>query len=111
MAKQLSERFGNINQIKENLSVNATDTSFSRSTQLGYTVPASTVSCLSSGEFVGMVADDPTTPISLKTFHCRIQNDHEAIPEVRNVSTNEILSNYQRIKADIQELVAALATD
>jgi hypothetical protein len=54
-----------------------------------------------------MVADDPTNNIDLKVFHCRIQNDHEAIrqeemtyediPSARTVSRNEILINYQRI--------------
>ena len=33
-AKQLSERFGKINQVKESVSVNSSDTSVGRSTQL-----------------------------------------------------------------------------
>jgi hypothetical protein len=32
-----------------------------------------------SGEFVGMVADDPDCKIELKSFHCEILNDHEAL--------------------------------
>jgi hypothetical protein len=114
-AKQLSERFGKINQVKESLSINATDTSISRSTQLDYAIPASKIAGLSSGEFVGMVADDPTNPIDLKTFHCQIQNDHGAIaseehnyreiPMARNVSPYEVMINYQRIKEDIRNLV------
>jgi len=113
-AKHLSERFGKINQIKESLSVNATDTSFSRSTQLDYAIPASKISGLSSGEFVGMVADDPTTRIELKTFHSRVLNDHDAIkteesnyqaiPMIRNTGPAEIIATYLRIKADIAEL-------
>lgn len=113
-AKQLSERFGKINQQKESVSINSSDTSVSRSTQLDYAVPASKIAGLSSGEFVGMVADDPTNNIDLKVFHCRIQNDHEAIrqeemayediPTARTVSRNEILINYQRIKEDIKML-------
>lgn len=118
MAKQLSERFGKINQQKESISINSSDISVSRSTQLDYAIPASKIAGLSSGEFVGMVADDPTNPVDLKTFHCRIQNDHEAIgkeeaayepiPAVRHISTTEIQNNYQRIKADVRELVAHL---
>lgn len=114
-AKQLSERFGKINQIKQSVSINSSDTSISRSTQLDYAIPASKIAGLSSGEFVGTVADDPTEPIELKTFHCRIQNDHEAIaneeaeyqpiPQPRSVSTFEVVTNYQRIKADIRELI------
>src|SRR6202012_4461823 len=40
-AKQLSERFGKINQVKESLSINSMDTSVSKSTQLDYAIPAS----------------------------------------------------------------------
>lgn len=36
------------------------------------------ISALSSGEFVGMVVDDPTNKVELKTFHSDIINDHEA---------------------------------
>jgi hypothetical protein len=114
-AKQLSERFGKINQQKESVSINSSDTSISRSTQLDYAIPASKIAGLSSGEFVGMVADDPTNKIELKTFHCQIQNDHEAIsreeetyqpvPTARQASQTEILSNYQGIKEDIRALV------
>lgn len=114
-AKQLSERFGKINQIKESMSINAMDTSVTRSTQLDYAIPASKIATLSSGEFVGMVADDPTNKIDLKIFHNEIQNDHSAIateeagyqniPEVRTMSPKEILQQYQRIKEDITLLV------
>lgn len=118
-AKQLSERFGKINQVKESVSINAMDTSVSRSTQLDYAIPASKIAGLSSGEFVGMVADDPSNKIELKTFHCQIQNDHEAIsleersyldiPPVRKLSSGEILMNYQRIKEDIKVMVEQFA--
>ena len=114
-AKQLSERFGKINQVKESVSINAMDTSVSRSTQLDYAIPASKIAQLSSGEFVGMVADDPTNKIELKTFHCAIQNDHDAlaleeqayqpIPDARKISPAEITTTYQRIKENIKALV------
>lgn len=114
-ARQLSERFGKINQVKESVSVNSADTSVSRSTQLDYAIPASKIAGLSSGEFVGMVADDPSNKIDLKTFHCEIQNDHEAIrqeeksykeiPIIRTTCPNEIMAVYQKIKNDIRILV------
>jgi hypothetical protein len=118
-AKQLSERFGKINQQKESVSINSSDTSVSRSTQLDYAIPASKIASLSSGEFVGMVADDPTNKIELKTFNCQIQNDHKAIsleesayqtiPDARKVSNTEVQMNYQRIKAEIKGLVEQIA--
>jgi hypothetical protein len=114
-AKQLSERFGKINQEKESVSINSQDTSISKSVQLDYAIPASKISGLSSGEFVGMVADDPDNKIDLKAFHNAIQNDHEAIrqeearyqaiPLVRDVDQAEVLMNYHQIKEDIKILV------
>lgn len=114
-AKQLSERFGKINQEKESVSINSQDTSISKSVQLDYAIPASKISGLSSGEFVGMVADDPDNKIDLKTFHNAIQNDHDAIreeeskyhpiPLVRDVDQAEVLMNYHQIKEDIKILV------
>lgn len=114
-AKQLSERFGKINQQKESVSVNSQDTSVSRSTQLDFAIPASKIAALSSGEFVGMVSDDPTNKISLKVFHNEIQNHHEAltkeelnykpIPQVRKIDLVDILHNYQQIKDDVKRII------
>jgi hypothetical protein len=114
-AKQLSERFGKINQQKESVSINSQDTSVSRSTQLDYAIPASKIAALSSGQFVGMVADDPNNNIDLKMFHNGIQNDHEAIrkeekayspiPSVRSADQQIVDENYMQIKADIQEIL------
>ena len=97
-AKQLSERFGKIMQDRESLSINRNDTSISRSKQLDSAIPPSKISALSSGEFVGMVADDPDNKIELKSFHCEIQNDYPAlkkeadnykeIPVVRTINNN-----------------------
>jgi hypothetical protein len=39
---------------------------------LDLAVPASKIASLSSGEFVGMVADDPDQKIDLKAFHSEI---------------------------------------
>lgn len=120
-AKQLSERFGKINQEKESVSINSQDTSISKSTQLDYAIPAAKISGLSSGEFVGMVADDPDNKIDLKTFHNAIQNDHEAIrqeeaayqpiPMVRNVEQAEVLMAYHQIKDDIKLLVDSVLSN
>ncbi len=78
-AKQLSERFGKIMQDRSSLSINRSDTSVSKSKQLELAIPASKISTLSSGEFVGIVADDPLEKIDLKAFHSQIQNDHKAL--------------------------------
>lgn len=116
-AKQLSERFGKIMQDRQSLSINSGDTSISRSKQLESAVPPSKISGLSSGEFVGMVADDPDCKIELKTFHSEIINDHEAlkkeqdnyvdIPIIRKVDNAMVQRNYLQIKKDIKEIIFA----
>jgi len=116
-SKQLSERFGKIMQDRESLSINSQDTSISRSKQLEAAVPPSKISSLSSGEFVGMVADDPDNKIELKTFHCEIINDHEAlkaeqdnyrdIPVIRKLDNSIVQRNYLQVKQDVQTIVQA----
>ncbi len=114
-AKLLSERFGKIVQERESISINTSETSISRSTQLDSAIPPSKIAGLSSGEFVGTVADDPNQKIDLKVFHAEILNDHEAlrkeeqdykpIPQIRNVSHYEIQQNYFRTKSEINRIV------
>ncbi|MBS1544177.1 MAG: YWFCY domain-containing protein [Bacteroidetes bacterium] len=116
-SKLLSERFGKIVQERESVSVNASDTSVSRSTQLDSAIPPSKIASLSSGEFVGTVSDDPDQKIDLKVFHAEIINDHEAIraeessykpiPVIRKIKEYEIQQNYFKIKNDIQEILSA----
>lgn len=114
-AKSLSERFGKIVQVKESVSVNMHDTSISKSGQLDYAIPSSKIASLSSGEFVGMVADDPSEKIKLKIFHCEVLNDHEALkkeqnlykelPLIKDISQNMILKNYFKIKQEVDRLI------
>lgn len=114
-AKKLSETFGKIMQDRTSMSINSSDTSISKSMQLDYAIPASKISSLSSGEFVGIVADNPDQKIKLKVFHCEIQNDHEGItkeekcykpiPIVKKVTETDIQENYKKIKSDIQTIL------
>jgi hypothetical protein len=114
-AKQLSERFGKIMQDRESYSINSGDTSISRSKQLEMAIPPSKISGLSSGAFVGMVADDPDNKIELKAFHCEIINDHEALKEeqedykdieiIRKLDSTMVQRNYLQIKQDVQDII------
>ena len=114
-AKQLSERFGKIMQERQSVSINSQDTSISKSTQLDFAIPASKISTLSSGEFVGLVADNPDEKIDLKVFHNAIVNDHDAlkaeadnyraVPTIRKVDSDILTSNYFSIKADIENII------
>lgn len=114
-AKQLSERFGKIMQERNSVTINSQDTSVSKSTQLDFAVPASKIATLSSGEFVGLVADDPDNKISLKVFHNEIVNDHSAIkaeeeqykdlPVIRHIDSDMIMANYLGIKKEIELII------
>jgi len=114
-ARRLSETFGKIMQDRQSLSINSSDTSISKSAQLDYAIPASKIASLSSGEFVGIVADNPDCKIKLKVFHSEIQNDHasikveedayKAIPIIAKVTLQDIEENYQKIKQDIENLI------
>jgi hypothetical protein len=114
-AKQLSERFGKIMQDRESISINSSDTSISRSKQLEMAIPSSRISSLSSGEFVGMVADNPEEKIELKAFHATIQNDHDtinaeitsykALPVFREIDNLTIERNYDQVRKDVDEVV------
>ncbi|PSK90860.1 conjugal transfer protein MobC [Taibaiella chishuiensis] len=116
-AKQLSERIGKINQNRTSLSINSGDTSISKSKQLDYAVPASKISALSSGEFVGMVSDIPQQRMELKAFHCEIVNDFDSInkeekaykpiPIIRKVDNAMVQRNYIQIREDVQDLVSS----
>jgi hypothetical protein len=115
-ARKLSENFGKIVQDKQSRSINSSDISISKSTQLDYAIPAAKIAALSSGEFVGIVADNPEEKLKLKMFHCEIQNDHAAIkkeedgfkpiPIISTVTSEDVQENYLKIKADIRSLVA-----
>jgi len=114
-SKLLSERFGKIMQDRESVSINRTDTSISRSTQLDYAIPSSKIASLSSGEFVGMVADDPHEKIKLKMFHAEILNNtdklneevqrYKEIPIVSNVTQEQIMDNYFQVKLDVKKII------
>ncbi|RWU08188.1 conjugal transfer protein MobC [Pedobacter chitinilyticus] len=116
-AKQLSDRIGKIMQDRQSLSINSGDTSISKSKQLEAAVPPSKIAALSSGDFVGMVADNPEEKISLKAFHCQIINDHKAlseeekaykpIPIIRKVDNDMVQRNYQQIRQEVQDIVYA----
>jgi hypothetical protein len=114
-ADQLSKRFGKINQDKQSITIQTTDIMINRSKQLDSAIPASTISTLSSGEFVGMVADDPDQKIPLKFFHAEIINDYEEIireetaflplPKIREITAQMIQEKYTSIKSEIEQIV------
>ncbi|ETZ20144.1 conjugal transfer protein MobC [Pedobacter sp. V48] len=114
-AKKLSETFGKIMQDRQSMSINSSDTSISKSMQMEYAIPASKIATLSSGEFVGIVADSPNVKIPQKMFYGEVQNDHEAIaneevayrplPIIQRVTKEDVRENYLKVKKDVQRLM------
>lgn len=122
-AKNLSERFGKILQLRQSVSINRQDTSTSINTQLDFLIPASKISNLSQGTFVGSVADNFGEEIDQKIFHSRIIVDsakvsaetkaYKKIPivnEFKDENGNDIMQeqidrNYSRIKDEVEQIV------
>jgi len=118
-AKSLSERFGKVLQKRQSMSINRNDTSTSISTQLDSLIPASKISTLTQGFFVGSVSDNFDERIEQKIFHAEIVVDnqkvasetkeYQKIPEIlsfidengNDKMKQAIESNYRQIKTDI----------
>ena len=78
-AKTLSERFGKILQRRQSITINREDKSTSINTQMESLIPASKISTLTQGMFVGAVADNFNERIEQKIFHCEIVVDAEKV--------------------------------
>ena len=123
-AKNLSERFGKVLQKRQSISINRQDISTSINTQMDSLIPASKISGLTQGMFVGSVADNFSERIEQKIFHCEIVVDSEkvrreekayrpipVITDFRDENGNDrmkemIQENYNRIKAEVKQIVA-----
>lgn len=122
-AKTLSERFGKVLQKRQSMTINRQAKSTSISTQLDSLIPASKISNLTQGMFVGAVSDNFDERIEQKIFHAEIVVDNVKVSaEMKNyrkipILTNfinaegvdlmdeEIQKNYSQIKADIEQIV------
>ena len=122
-AKTLSERFGKVLQQRQSMTINRNDKSTSISTQLDSLIPASKISNLTQGMFVGAVSDNFDERIEQKIFHSEIVVDvakvsaeakaYQPIPiiaEFLNEDGSDSLSetieaNYKCVKQEILSLV------
>ena len=124
-AKTLSERFGKVLQQRQSMTINRNDKSTSISTQMDSLIPASKISNLTQGMFVGAVSDNFDERIDQKIFHAEIVVDsakisaemkaYQPIPTITDF-TNEndsdnlketIEANYKRVKQEVLTLVAS----
>jgi len=124
-AKNLSERFGKVLQKRQSMTINQREKSTSINTQLDSLIPASKIANLTQGMFVGAVSDNFDERIEQKIFHAEIVVDnvavaretkaYEKIPDIldfRDKDGNdtmqfEIEQNYNQIKLDVKQIVAA----
>lgn len=122
-AKNLSERFGKVLQQRKSVNMTKEDTSTNISTQLDSLIPASKISNLSQGMFVGSVCDNFGENIRQKIFHARIVVDTERveaetreykpIPVITDFTGDDgedhmqedIERNYYRIKEEVGEII------
>ena len=123
-AKTLSERFGKILQKRQSITINREDKSTSINTQMESLIPASKISTLTQGMFVGAVADNFSERIEQKIFHCEIVVDadkvkreeqaYKPIPVITDFTDADgndrmkemIQENYNRIRADVRQIIA-----
>lgn len=80
-ATQLEKRFGKNMQRRKSQSYNSSGVSTSISEQNDTMIPASKISTLTQGTFVGAVADNFGEEISEKIFNAKIVIDNEAVKE------------------------------
>ena len=122
-AKTLSERFGKVLQQRQSMTINRNDKSTSISTQMDSLIPASKISNLTQGMFVGAVSDNFDEHIDQKIFHAEIvvnvakvsaeTKDYEPIPiiaDFKNETDSDNLqetieANYRHVKQDVLSLV------
>lgn len=95
-AKTLSERFGKILQKRQSISINRQDVSTSINTQLDSLIPASKISNLSQGTFVGSVSDNFGEKIDQKIFHAEIIVDHAKVSAEEKAYKKSRLSTRSR---------------
>ena len=122
-AKTLSERFGKVLQQRQSMTINRNDKSTSISTQLDSLIPASKISNLTQGMFVGAVSDNFDERIEQKIFHAEIVVDvakvsaemkaYQPIPIIAEFTNEDgsdnlketIEANYRKVKEEILSLV------
>jgi hypothetical protein len=123
-AKNLAERCGKILQKRQSMTISRQDKSTSISTQLDSIIPASKISNLTQGMFVGAVSDNFDERIEQKIFHAEIVVDNAAVaketkadkkrPDIldfryeegKDTSQFESEQNYNQIKLDVKQIVA-----
>ena len=111
-ARWLSERFPRIQQERVSTSENQQGSSETRGQSWEPSMSPATIGTLSSGEFAGVVADEPGTELPIKVFHARIRPPKERtahlppLPLVRDLDEREVQEQFERVRKEVRELVS-----
>ncbi len=113
-ATKLQEIFGKKKQKLKNVSVDTGSTSYTINESLDFAIPVSTISQLSQGEFVGIVADNFGEEIERKIFRGKIKvdkrTDQVKTPMPIVIEESELVGlvdgNFKRIVDEIDILLA-----
>ena len=84
-AEKLSRRFGKTNQEKESITYSKNDTTINVSTQQADVIPASKISTLKQGEFVGQFVDNFGEEFDLKTFKAFVSVEQEQLKKTKKL--------------------------
>ncbi|BFO68485.1 conjugal transfer protein MobC [Chryseobacterium sp. KCF3-3] len=111
-ANKLQEIFGKKKQKLKNITID-TNNSYSINENLEYAIPVSTISQLSQGEFVGVVADNFGEEINRKIFRGKIEVEKRTDQIKKEIPTviegemiNEVLNgNFERIVKEVDILI------
>ena len=122
-AEQLSKRFGKVLQKRQSINISREDKSTNISTQLDTLIPASKISTLTQGKFVGAVSDNYNERIQQKIFHSEIvvnneevaeeMKNYKSIPQIKDFKDDDgidrmkdiVEANYYKIKEDVKVIV------
>ena len=109
-AKWMSEKFPRIMEDRITTTQNEQGSSESRTRSWEHSMDQATIANLSSGEFVGVTADEPGAPQAYKVFHARIDPPQDPptlpdLPLVHDVDDATIRQHFDQIRRDIVDLV------
>ena len=123
LTRDYGDKESKVLQQRQSMTINRNDKSTSISTQMDSLIPASKISNLTQGMFVGAVSDNFDERIEQKIFHAEIVVDNEKVkretasykklPQIidfRDENGNdrmqeEIQANYNRVKQEVQQIV------
>ena len=114
-AEKVSRIFGKNRQTRVSVTQNDDTTSYNTSTVMDMMIPASKLVSQSQGDMAGIVSDSIEQRSKFKFFKGRIiHNDEQVskeqkafkpVPQIRNISKEEVEEKFYQIKIEIKDLI------